>query len=166
MQETEKEFDLRIKTAERAHDFVRKGAEAHNGQVQAFALAAMKAPAFVSAGGLAAALAFYSANHQLISASAGANQQFSNVLTWLLAALLLTVVAPGLAYFSQLAYLDANSNFTHHYESPYVRYTKRSKIANAIGDICRWTAVIFIVCSIGCAALGGVSLLRLISVLV
>jgi hypothetical protein len=165
MNEDEKSFDLRIRAAERAHDVERKGAEIHNGQIEVFANAAMRAPALVAAGGLAAALAFYSANHAAIIAKQGALDQFSGVLVWLLTALLLTVIAPGMAYFSQLAYLDSNHARSHHYDSPFVRSGRRSKIADIVGDICRWIAVSIVLASIASVTMGGISLLRLISVL-
>jgi len=161
--EEEKAFDIKIRAAERTHDVVRKGAETHSSQIEVFSLAAMRAPALAAAGGIAAALGFYSANHVQISGNPAATNEFGQILIWLLIALLMTIAAPGLAYFSQLAYLYAAYDRTYIWDHPYVLDGKRAKPAKLIGDVFRWVCVLFVLASIICAAMGGISLLRLIS---
>jgi hypothetical protein len=163
--EEEKTFDIKIRAAERAHDVARKGAETHNSQIEVFSLAAMRAPALAAAGGIAAALGFYSANHVQISGSPIATSEFGHILIWLLIALLMTIAAPGLAYFSQLAYLHAAYDRIYIWDHPYVKDGRRAKLAERIGHVFRWACVFSVLASIICAAMGGIALLRLISVM-
>jgi hypothetical protein len=162
MSPEEKAYEINLRAAEREHDSLRKAAETHNSQIEVFSIAAMRAPALAAAGGIAAALGFYSANHVQISGNAAATNEFGQILVWLLSALLLTIVAPGLAYFSQLAYAYAASSQTYTWEHPYVRNEKLFKPAKLIGDISRWACVLFVLASVICTAMGGISLLRLI----
>lgn len=157
--------ELKIRAAERAHDRDLKGEEIHNKQIEAFSIAAMRAPALVAAGGVAASLGFYSANYARLVGKADALTLFNNSLTWMLGGLLFTILAPGLAYFSQLAYLDALSSREHTWEYPYSHETRRSKIATQIGNISRWTCVIVVLVSIACVATGGVRFLHLVATL-
>lgn len=76
-------------------------------QVLSFSNGAMRAPALVAAGGVAAALGFYSANYARLAAHPEALIAFNTVLYWLFASLLLTVVAPGLAYFGQICFSES-----------------------------------------------------------
>jgi hypothetical protein len=161
--EEEKAYDVNIRSAERAHDVARKGMDTHNSQIEIYSLAAMRAPALAAAGGIAAALGFYSANHIQISGNLAANGEFGQILIWLLSALLLTIVAPGLAYLSQLAYAYAVSDRTYIWAHPYVQDGKLAKPAKLIGDVFRWACVLSVLASIACAAMGGRSLLHLIA---
>ncbi|MBO9184892.1 hypothetical protein ACQZ4Y_05600 [Rhizobium sp. L80/93] len=159
----EKNFDLKVRAAERAHDNLQKQAETCLGQIEAFSIAAMRAPALASAGGIAAALAFYSANRQLISKSEIAAQAFANILLWLLIALLITILAPALAYFSQLAYLNQTFHQTKSFEPPFVIPSRKSDMFARTGNFFRWSCVIAVVASIICTACGGYCLTRLIT---
>lgn len=161
--ETDKEFELRVKSAERQHDWRKKGMEMHFGQVQAFAIMAMKAPALVAAGGVAAALGFYSANYSRLKTVATALDEFNAVLVWLFVALLLTLAAPGAAYFSQLFYNQALEAEEHSFDHPYVRETKASKRLAIYGDVSRWLAVILTASSAACIVIGGIYFLNLVS---
>ncbi len=165
MEESEKAFEIRIKSAERAFDINWKAMEAHNKQVEAFSIAAMKAPALVAAGGVAASLAFFSANYERLMAHPGAMDLFYGSMFWMLVSLISTVLAPGMAYFSQLAYFSAVDSRALSYTSPFVSETTRSKIASVIGDICRWATVIVVVASIGFVIKGGMGFLALMSLL-
>ncbi|MFF0921711.1 hypothetical protein AB9E19_21325 [Rhizobium leguminosarum] len=164
-EETEKQHDLRIRSAERAHDQDLKGREIHNKQIEAFSVAAMRAPALVAAGGVAASLGFYSANYNRLVGKADALALFNHSLTWMLGGLLFTIVAPGLAYFSQLAYLDALDSRMQDWEYPYSHDTRRSKIATWVGDFFRWVCVIVVLLSIGCVSTGGLKFLHLVATL-
>ncbi|MGO8059172.1 hypothetical protein ACC716_13245 [Rhizobium johnstonii] len=164
-EETEKLRDLRIRTAERMHDRDFKALEIHNKQAEAFAVAAMRAPALVAAGGVAASLGFYSANYARLVGKADALTLFNDSLSWMLGGLLFTVLAPGLAYFSQLAYLDAVSSRTNDWEHPFSHDTRRSKIAEQVGNVCRWVCVVVVLASIACVATGGLKFLHLVATL-
>ncbi|MCM2440569.1 hypothetical protein HGO34_12670 [Agrobacterium vitis] len=164
-EETEAEQELRIRSAERAHDRDLKGVEVHSKQIEAFAQIAMRAPALVAAGGVAASLGFYSANYERLAGHAEALKLFNDALTWMLMGILLTLLAPGLAYFSQLAYLDSVSSREHHWFSPYSRATRRAKIGEIIGNICRWSCVAVVTASIACVATGGIKFLHLVATL-
>jgi hypothetical protein len=157
--------DLKIRTAERAHDRDLKAEEIHNKQIEAFSIAAMRAPALVAAGGVAASLGFYSANYARLSGKAEALALFNDSLAWMLGGLLFTVLAPGLAYFSQLAYLDAVSNHVHDWDHPYVKPPRRSQIAVKVGNFFRWACVLIVLASIVCVAIGGLKFLHLVATL-
>ncbi len=163
MAENEKDFDLRIRNAERSHDARRKGLEATNSQVLSFSNSAMRAPALVAAGGVAAALGFYSANYSRLAATPESLTIFNGILFWLFLSLLLTVLAPGIAYFGQIFYTESMAAEEYHWESPFVRDTPKSKRWNLAGDIARWLAVAVVVASIGCLIAGGVQFLSLVA---
>jgi hypothetical protein len=163
--EADKIRDLKVRTAERAHDRDAKHTEIISKQIEAFSIAAMRAPALVAAGGVAASLGFYSANYSRLLGKTDALSLFNDSLAWMLGGLLLTLLAPGLAYFSQLAYLDAVSNHLHDWEHPFIHETKRSKIADRIGDGFRWACVIVVLLAIACVAVGGVKFLHLVATL-
>ncbi len=160
--ETEKEYEQRIASAEREHDRAAKAAEQHNKQVEAFSLLGMKAPALVAAGGVAAALGFYSANYARLKPDPANLENFNSVLMWLFLGLLLTVAAPGMAYFSQIAYVTSLTKKDYIWEHPFVSETRGSRIFEKVGDACRWTAVALTLGSIISIGLGGISFLSLI----
>jgi len=164
-EETEKQHDLRIRGAERAHDQELKGIEIHQRQIEAFALAGMRAPALVAAGGVAASLGFYSANYSRLVGKADALALFNDSLAWMLGGLLFTILAPGLAYFSQLAYLDAVASRVHDWNHPFAHDTRRTKIATHIGNVCRWACVSVVLLAIGCVSAGGLKFLHLVATL-
>jgi hypothetical protein len=161
--EADKQVDYKLKAAERAHDQVMKGFEIHSKQVESFSLAAMRAPALVSAGGVAASLGFYSANFQRFSGKPEALHLFNDALMWLLIGLLITLVSPCLAYFSQLAYSDSLSSRRYTWEHPFVEETRRSRIAQVVGDIMRWSCVASVLGAITSVAIGGIRFLDLVS---
>lgn len=164
-EETEKGFELRIRSAEREHDRDLKGVEVHTKQIETFSQMAMRAPALVAAGGVAASLGFYSANYQRLAGHAEALKLFNDALAWMLIGILLTLFAPGLAYFSQLAYLDSVSSREHHWFHPYSRETRRARVGEIIGNICRWACVLVVIASIVSIAIGGIKFLHLVAAL-
>lgn len=161
--ETEKEYEQRIASAERAHDWARKAAEQHNHQVEAFSLLGMKTPALVAAGGVAAALGFYSANYTRLKVDPANLTDFNSVLSWLFIALVLTSAAPGMAYFSQIAYVSSLWKKEHEWEHPFVRETASSKRWEIVGDICRWAAVALTAGSIILIVMAGYQFLSLVN---
>jgi hypothetical protein len=160
--ETREQYEYRIKSAEKAHERRRAQLVFHGDQIDSFSNAAMKAPALVAAGGVAAALGFYSANYIRLVESAGKLELFNEILLWLFTSLLLTVAAPGLAYFSQIAYQVSISNQTFNWDFPYTHDTKWSKFYHVLGDCFRWAAIIVVMGSIGCLIVGGVNFLSLV----
>lgn len=165
MMETEFQRDARIRGAERAHDEESKERESHNKQIEAFALAAMKAPALVAAGGVAASLGFYSANFERLVSKAGSLELFNNSLSWMLSGLLCTLISPGLAYFSQLAYVKSIDKRERQYIPPFCVSTKGSRFFAIVGDCCRWLGVMTVLGAIGCVAYGGLQFINLVSIL-
>lgn len=161
--EREKTFERELRSAERAHDRRNTGLESTNNQVLSFANAAMRAPALVSAGGVAAALGFYSANYTRLAQEPANLETFNAILFWLFLSLLLTVAAPGLAYFSQICYVSAIVKETYHWDHPYVRETKKSKRLERAGDAIRWLTILAVFASIICLCIGGAKFLYLAS---
>ncbi|TPK42646.1 MULTISPECIES: hypothetical protein [unclassified Mesorhizobium] len=159
--ETEKAYDLRIRAAERAHDARRATLENTNSQVLSFSNGAMRAPALVAAGGVAAALGFYSANYTRLAAHPESLITFNSILYWLFASLLLTVIAPGLAYFSQIFFAESIAAEEFAWDAPFIRDTRQSKRWAFAGGIVRWTAIAAVLGSIICLAIGGLSFLSL-----
>ncbi|MER8387294.1 hypothetical protein NKH14_17555 [Mesorhizobium sp. M1380] len=160
--ELEKTYDLRIRSAERAHDDRRTALQSVGGQVLSFSNSAMRAPALVAAGGVAAALGFYSANYGRLAANPENLAIFNEVLFWLFGSLLLTVIAPGLAYFSQILFAMALAEEEYHWKSPYIRDTPKSKRRTMVGQCFRWATILTIGASIVCLVIGGFSFLSLI----
>ncbi len=163
MEETEKDRDARLRAAERAHDQDAKWFEMHTKQIEAFSTAAMKAPALVAAGGVAAGLGFYSANFARLSQKPEAVALFNESLYWMLVGLLFTLLSPGLAYFSQLAYSDSIMHREHSTFPPYSKDSKRSKIGAVIGDVCRWACVLSVALAVISVAGGGLKFLDLVA---
>jgi len=154
----EKEADWLTKATERRD----RRALSHTAQIQAFAVDGMKAPALVAAAGVAAVLGFYSANYQRLSETAGKLAIFNDILFWLFLSLLMTVCAPGLAYFSQIAYVRAIYSESFEHGSGFTVETKASKRWEAVGDFFRWGTVTFIACSILFLCIGGFRFLALV----
>ena len=122
----------------------------------------MRAPALVAAGGVVAVLGFYSANFDRLSADPAKLDILNQILFWLFLSLMLTVVAPAVAYFGQLAYQDALRNEMHHYEWPDFRPTRRYRLALRVGIICRWITVGVVMLAIAALAVGGIMFLHLV----
>lgn len=160
--ETATQLDRRIKEAQRAYDQRAKAEEVHGDHIKAYSLAAMRTPTLVAAGGVVAVLGFYSANFDRLSTDPAKLDILNQILFWLFLSLMLTVVAPALAYFGQLAYQDALRHEMHHYEWPHFRPTRRHRIALRVGVICRWVTVVIMTLAIAALAVGGIMFLHLV----
>ena len=160
--ETDDEFKERIRRAERAHDKWVKAEEIHARQIEVFSIAAMRAPALAAAGGIAAAIGFFSANYAMLKQTAGTIELFNGMLLWFFVALIFSVLTPGAAYFSQLAYQDAIHRMENTFDHPYVIQTKGTKFATIVGNAFRWLAVIFNIFAIFFVCLGGYKFLLLV----
>ncbi len=161
--EIEKLREFRLKEAQRAHDANDDHFRLHTAQIQTFSADAMKAPALVAVGGIAAALGFYSANYSRLTAQADGLAIFNDILSWLLLGLLIIVVAPASAYLSQLAYSAMILAQRKDWEHPFVHDTPKSNSYRFLGDVFRWLTVALVAASIICLIRGGYLFLRLVS---
>lgn len=148
--------------AERAFDIRYSQAKVVDDQVLAFSQAALRAPALVAAAGIAASLAFYSANYSRLDDNPANLLAFNDILFWLFTALFLSMISPGLAYFGQFSYSIWMNEETFHYTRPFIRDTTKGKWARRVGHCFRWLASITVAGAILCVAIGGFSFLRLI----
>ncbi|WP_155734640.1 hypothetical protein [Brucella intermedia] len=156
------QIKAKMEAAERAHVRRSDALSKHGDHVLSYSNAAMKAPALASVGGIAALLGFYSANYTRLSEKAEVLATLNDILFWLFLSLLLTVVAPGLSYFNQLAYVSSMSKETYHYDHPYIRDTKASKWYERLGDFMRILAILTVISSIGCLMRGGYLFLKIV----
>src|SRR5262249_22314239 len=130
------------------------------GIVGTFSTAAMRAPALAAAGAIAALLGFFSANYRAISGTPG-QHFFNEALLLFAASVLLTVLAPGMAYFSQYAFLWSQGREELHWDRPFVRPTKTSRRLNVVGVFFQLVAVTIVLGSIILLVMGGISFLHL-----
>ncbi|TAZ95942.1 hypothetical protein ELH67_15950 [Rhizobium ruizarguesonis] len=137
-----------------AHEAHRKSMSEHVGIVGSFSTAAMRSPGIAAAGAIAALLGFFSANYRAIAGSTG--QEFFNQSLLLFgASVVLTVLAPGLAYFSQLSFLWSLAKEVLHWERPFVRPSRTSKLLNLVGIMIQLSTIGIVVTSIALLLLGG-----------
>lgn len=153
--DTEEKLKDERALAERAHEQRYEGMKLHADHVLSYSNASMKAPALASVGGIAALLGFYSANYKRFSDQPDVLLNFNSILFWLLLSVMFTVIAPGLAYFSQFFYTFSLEEETYHYDRPFVRDTKKSKCYERIGNIFRILTVLVVLSSICCLIRGG-----------
>ncbi|RUU97859.1 hypothetical protein EOB36_25495 [Mesorhizobium sp. M6A.T.Cr.TU.017.01.1.1] len=163
MSETDKQFEFRLDAAKRAHDRANEYRKLTTNQIQAFSVEAMKAPALVAAGGIAAALGFYSANYSRLSQNPQHLANFNSILLWLFLGLLSTMAAPAFAYLSQLAYAEEGGKEKHDYEHPFVHETPQSRRYRIAGHCLRLVAVGFWLAAMGCLIRGGYLFLRIVA---
>ncbi|MGL4487941.1 MAG: hypothetical protein ACRCU5_00665 [Rhizobiaceae bacterium] len=163
--ESDDQFKERKRLAERAHDQNDKAEEVHAGQIEAFSIAAMRAPGLAAAGGIAAALGFFSANYSVLKHTTGATELFNAMIGWFFLALIFAVLAPGAAYFSQLAYQDSLQRRTKTYEHPFVTTTKGSDMAEQVGNFFRWFTVIVNLGAIVAICFGGYKFWKLLNLM-
>ena len=126
---------------------------------------AMRAPALASAGGLAALLAFYSANKEALTAP-GALVMFNYALGAFFVALMLSVVAPGAAYLSQSAFTSGGGSQEYIHEHPYVKETSISKRWRIAGAIFQVITIVVVIASLICLAFASVNVFRMINILI
>ncbi|TBC64445.1 hypothetical protein ELH36_17745 [Rhizobium ruizarguesonis] len=137
-----------------AHEAHRKSMAEHVDLVGSFSTAAMRSPAIAGAGAIAALLGFFSANYRAIAASAG-HEFFNQALLLFGVSVVLTVLAPGLAYFSQLSFLWSLGKEAFYWERPYVRPTRSSNFLNLIGVTIQFLTIGIVIGSIALLLLGG-----------
>ncbi|MER8434125.1 hypothetical protein [Mesorhizobium caraganae] len=162
MDETENQRTERLRLAEATHVARRDDIKPIMQQIQAFAVDGMKAPGFAAAAGVAAALGFYSANYARLSQNPDNLLIFNAILSWLFASLLFTVIAPGLAYFSQISYAESWSHERYDNDHPFVHDTPKSIRFERIGNVVRWMTVAVVCGSIACIGRAGYLFLSLV----
>lgn len=97
-EESKDRRDERIKLAQRSFDDHRQFLSENNNHMVEMAGLAMKAPALVAAGSIAALLAFYSANWKYLFHFEASISTFNSVLTYLFLSLIFSMIAPCFAY--------------------------------------------------------------------
>lgn len=163
MNESPEDYRSHIAEAKLAFSENENRVKLHAAQIQTFASDAMKAPALVSAAGVAAALGFYSANYARLVATPDGLETFNSILFWLFSSLLFTVCAPGCAYLSQLYYVASLQEQDHSYIQPYLAENAKTRLYERFGTIFRWSAVLLIAVSILCLIRGGFLFLRIVA---
>ncbi|MGO7922028.1 hypothetical protein ACC755_23010 [Rhizobium ruizarguesonis] len=137
-----------------AHEAHRKTMSEHMAVVGTFSNAGMRAPAIAAAGAIAALLGFFSANYRAIAGTTG-QSFFNEALILFGSSVLLTVLAPGLAYFSQLSFLWSLGKDEYHSERPFVRETGASKRLFYVGTTFQILAIVVVLGSIALLVVGG-----------
>ncbi|TCA02771.1 hypothetical protein [Rhizobium leguminosarum] len=137
-----------------AHEIHHKSMSEHMAVVGTFSNAAMRAPAIAAAGAIAALLGFFSANYRAIAGTSGLSF-FNEALILFGSSVLLTVLAPGLAYFSQLSFLWSLGRDQLRWERPFVQETGASKRLFFVGTLFQVLAIAVILGSIGLLIGGG-----------
>lgn len=163
MIDEEKIADRNIDFAQRAFDKHQEAYKAHVDQILSFSNAAMRAPAVASAGGIVAIIGFFSANYARLSANAAAIAMFGDILFYFFASILLAVISPAIAYFSQVYYARSLSSKDFSWEHPYIMNSKGSIYYEKIGDLLRRTCIFLVTLSIVLLASGGIKLLQFLS---
>jgi hypothetical protein len=162
MAETENERADRLRLAGSTHAARRDDIKLIMQQIQAYAVDGMKAPGFAAAAGVAAALGFYSANYARLSQNPENLLIFNAILSWLFISLFFTVIAPGLAYFSQLSYGKSWSQERYDFNHPFVHDTPKLILFERIGNVFRWMTVAVVCGSIACIGRAGYLFLGLV----
>ncbi|MGZ2484245.1 hypothetical protein ACVITL_002768 [Rhizobium pisi] len=136
------------------HEAHRKSMSEHMGVVGSFSNAAMRSPGIAAAGAIAALLGFFSANYKAIAGTPG-QIYFNDALLVFGTSVLLTVLAPGLAYFSQIAFLWSLGKEVFHYERPFIRPTRASEVYYRVGTALQVLAIAIVLGSIILLFIGG-----------
>lgn len=156
MSEFSKEkYDQNIKLAQRSFDNHRAFISDNNNHMVDLAGLAMKAPALVAAGGIAALLAFYSANWKDISKLEGSIQTFNAILTYFFLSLIFSMIAPCLAYLCTSLIGSSAMAEEYKYEPPYVHSTNKSRLCSIVSEVLRWLTVLAVFSAIVLIILGG-----------
>lgn len=161
--ETVEQYKLRLEQARIAHENHQASIKLLTDPVFSFGAAAMRAPGLAAAGGVAAALGFYSANFATLKNIPDAIHSFNNALYWLFVSLLLTVAAPGIAYFSQSFFSNARSAETRDWQHPYIFETPKSRLYQRLGLGFQIMTILDVILSILALLLGGLKLLNLVA---
>jgi len=144
------------------HERRREYEKAHATELLSYASLAMRTPALVAVGGVAALLGFYSANYENLS-KAPENLAFLNhALACLFWSLMLSVISPGAAYLSQAFFIEALRTEDYVWERPFVVRPGRGKILGWIGSFFRLSAIGLVIGAITFLGYGGYLFLSLV----
>jgi len=157
--DAQKAYEENLRHARTAHAREDAARETVTRAIESFSIAAMRAPGLAAAGGVAAVLGFFSANYERLKDNV---TDLNAILFWMFGALLLVVVAPGAAYFSQIFFGQSSASKRYDWEHPYVHSTKMSTVWKWIGEFFRALAVLLVVGSYTALIMGGWQFLGLI----
>jgi hypothetical protein len=145
-----------------AYDRDIKRLEVHAKQIEAFSLAAMRAPALASVGGIVAILGFYSANYTRLHDVAGKLETVNSILFWFFLSAFLAVLSPGAAYFSQFFYQVSIQNNDHDEEMEFSIESVKSIKYQKIGSAFRYLTYALTLLSIIMLGYGGLLFLTVL----
>lgn len=146
--------EIEFENARLAHSAANKSMEIETNMIATFGNAAMRAPGIAAAGGIAALLGFYSANGDVLRGST-AVEDFNSALLWFFGSVLACVAAPGAAYFSQLLFVHSKGEQTHHFDRPFIRGTRKSKLYFYLGATFQIVAIVLTLTAIVALVAGG-----------
>ncbi|MGU3401612.1 hypothetical protein ACLBWS_18085 [Brucellaceae bacterium D45D] len=144
-----------ISIAQRSFDNHRGFISDTNGHMVEMAGLAIKAPALVAAGGIAALLAFYSANWKDISKLSASIETFNTIIYYLFLSLIFSMLAPCFAYFCTYFIAASASNQKYSYQHPYVHSNRKSKSYRLISEFFRFLTIACVLVSIILIILSG-----------
>ena len=151
--ESDEEKQLRLRTAERAHDNVIGALARVDARALSYANSAMRTPGIAAAAAAAAALAFWSGNHEQFETAPDAKEAFQALLLYLGAAILVAIISPMLAYISAEANVEKNSRKRLTWRYPFYSDTRASTHAGRISatfnalsilSVCGSTTLVFL----------------------
>ncbi|MCY6381087.1 hypothetical protein [Hoeflea prorocentri] len=150
------ELALILEGGKTAHVEHKRDLREEIGRIGLFEMSAIAAPALAGALGLACAVVLYASG-----TSGAALAELSPVLAWFFAAVLLSVMVPGLSWLRH--YTHALSLFERKldFEEPFVHGNGKTKLLTYSGQLCVAAAVGAIVCSYGALLAGGIAFLDL-----
>ncbi|MEM6462826.1 MAG: hypothetical protein AAF724_13010 [Pseudomonadota bacterium] len=122
-------------------------------------MSAMAAPAFAAAIGCAFAVIFYTANHSVIAAG---TSEIVAILGWFFAAILLSVMVPGLSWLRQYTRTLGLARQKLNYEPPFVHSDGFSRVLLRSSIALKASAIFAIVASYSALAVGGLQFLDII----
>jgi len=158
----ERHAEIEIELAHEAHEVERELAASHRKQAEAFGLMTIRSIGFVSAGGIAAVLGFFSANYARLIAIPGSLETLNAILATLFVALLLGLGASGAGYWSQTLYAEGKWQQSFNMDRPFVHVTAASKRRFLFGTIFRWASIAFSAAGIAVLVVAGVVFLQLV----
>ncbi|MCZ4344491.1 hypothetical protein [Devosia neptuniae] len=147
------------KEAERAHDRQDEAIKSHVGQVEAFSILGIRTLALTAAGGIAAALGFYSANYDHLSQVPGALQVINGILAVLFTSMLATLLSTLAAYLSQIYFAHSLYSRKRTYTHPYVENGDRTDRLTLFGNIWRTIAIVTAIFAAICLCVAGFAFL-------
>ncbi|KAB2700033.1 hypothetical protein F9K79_03740 [Ochrobactrum sp. Kaboul] len=160
--ESKDQHNQNLQLAHRAFDDNGTFISENNKHMADFAALALKSPALVAAGGIAALLAFYSANWKALNIIAGSVETFNTILSYLFLSLVLSMFAPCLAYLCTWLMGGAAANRKYTYSHPYVHPTISSRICGIASEVVRWITIAVLFSAIILICMAGLEFLKFV----